>query len=63
MKTTFFKPVIRAFEEAGAEFTRRNNSHEIYRLPDGSMCPVPRKLDNFILAKRLAKRVGVHLRL
>lgn len=61
MKTTFFKPVIEALIAASAEFARRNNSHEIYRLPDRSTVPVPRKLDDRGLAQSIVKRVGARL--
>lgn len=61
MKTTFFKPVIRAFKKAGAIFNRQNNSHLIYRLPDRSMAAVPRKLDDHRIAAALVKRVGARL--
>ena len=59
MQTTFFKKIIQELKEAGCEFTRRNNSHEIYRGLTGATVTVPRKLDDKGVVHAIRKRAGI----
>jgi len=61
VKTAFYKSVVRAITEAGAELIRRNTSHDIYRAPQRGNIVVPRKLDDPRVAHAIVKKAGAHL--
>lgn len=57
--TTFYKPITDQLREAGWALLRTNRNHAKYLGPHGKMVTVPMKLDDPVLAKRLAKFAGI----
>lgn len=59
MRTTFYKEILQVVRDAGYEFARRNNSHEIYRKKDCAQIVIPRKMDDPRIYHRILKQVAL----
>lgn len=57
-RTAFYKEIIQVVKEAGFEFARRNNSHEIYKKDGSAHIVIPRTIDDPKIYYRILKQAN-----